>query len=142
MRRRTLQSFGMSDFKKLEVWRKAHALSLNVHRVATGIRGANYSGLRSQMIRAAMSIPTNIVEGNGQRTKPEFGRFVRIAINSASELEYHLIVARDAQLINATDFTALSAQTMEVRKMMHGLLRHLNIGSPKTSAEEGPDAVV
>jgi four helix bundle protein len=124
----------MSDFKKIEVWRKSHALALNVHRAAIGIRGANYSGLRSQLIRASMSIPTNIVEGNGQRTKLEFGRFVRIAVNSASELEYHLIVARDVQLISASDFTALSTQTIEVRKMMHGLLRHLNAASPKISA--------
>jgi four helix bundle protein len=132
----------MSDFKKLEVWRKAHALALNVHRVAIGIRGANYSGFRSQLIRASMSIPTNIVEGNGQRTKLEFGRFVRIAVNSSSELEYHLIVARDVRLISDSDFTSLSIQTIEVRKMMHGLLRHLNAGSPKISATEGPDAVV
>ena len=127
-------SFGMSDFKKLEVWRKAHALALNVHRAAIGIRGANYSGLRSQMIRSSMSIPTNIVEGNGQRTKLEFGRFVRIAVNSSQELEYHLIVARDVQLISASDYTALSTQTIEVRKMMHGLLRHLNAGPAKISA--------
>jgi four helix bundle protein len=132
----------MSDFKKLEVWRKAHALALNVHRVAIGIRGANYSGFRSQLIRASMSIPTNIVEGNGQRTKLEFARFVRIAVNSASELEYHLIVARDVQLITASDFSALSSQAIEVRKMMHGLLRHLNAGSPKISATDGPEAVV
>jgi four helix bundle protein len=124
----------VSDFKKLEVWRKAHALALNVHRAAIGIRGANYSGLRSQMIRSSMSIPTNIVEGNGQRTKLEFGRFVRIAVNSSQELEYHLIVARDVQLISASDYTALSTQTIEVRKMMHGLLRHLNAGSAKINA--------
>ena len=132
----------MSDFKKLEVWRKAHALALNVHRFAISIRGANYSGLRSQLIRASMSIPTNIVEGNGQRTKPEFGRFLRIALNSASELEYHLIIARDVQLISPSDFIALSTQTIEVRKMIHGLLRHLNAGSPKIGATEGPDVVV
>jgi four helix bundle protein len=66
----------MSDFKKLEVWRKGHALALNVHRVAVGIRGSNYAGLRSQLIRASMSIPTNIVEGNGQRSRAEFGRFI------------------------------------------------------------------
>jgi four helix bundle protein len=90
-----LLSTEMSDFKKLEVWRKGHALALNVHRVAVGIRGSNYAGLRSQMIRASMSIPTNIVEGNGQRSRAEFGRFISVALNSSSELEYHLIVARD-----------------------------------------------
>ena len=128
----------MSDFKKLEVWRKAHALALNVHRAAVGIRGPNYAGLRSQLIRASMSIPANIVEGNGQRTKLEFGRFLRIAANSASELEYHLIVARDVHLIGAGDFVALSSQTIEVRKMIHGLLRHLSAAPRKVGATDGP----
>ena len=126
----------MSDFKKLEVWRKAHALALNVHRVAIRIRGPNYAGLRSQLIRASMSIPANIVEGNGQRSGAEFGRFVRVAINSASELEYHLIIARDIQVMSSGDFSALSAQTIEIRKMMHGLLRHLNSHPGKRAKEK------
>ena len=53
----------MSDFRKLKVWRKAHALALAVHRTASGIRGQSNAALRTQMVRAAMSIPTNIVEG-------------------------------------------------------------------------------
>ena len=62
-------SFGMSDFKKLRVWRKSHALTLNVHRVAASIRGSQYAPLRSQMIRAAMSVSANIVEGREQRNE-------------------------------------------------------------------------
>lgn len=132
----------MSDFKKLEVWRKAHALALNVHRVTVTIRGSNYTGLRSQLIQASMSIPTNIVEGNGQRSRAEFGRFITVSLNSSSELEYHLIVARDTQLISGSDFAALSAQTIEVRKMLHGLLRHINSESFRVTGKKGPDAVV
>jgi four helix bundle protein len=97
----------VSDFKKLKVWRKAHALALDVHRVATRIRGSDNAPLRSQMIRAALSIPTNIVEGTGQRSGKEFGRFIGFALNSASELDYHLILARDLRLIGATDFESL-----------------------------------
>jgi four helix bundle protein len=82
----------VSDFKRLQVWRKAHALALNVHRVAARIRGAHNASLRSQLLRAAMSVPTNIVEGTGQRSGKEFGRFLDIAIKSASEVEYHLII--------------------------------------------------
>jgi four helix bundle protein len=134
--------FGVSDFKKLEVWRKGHALALNVHRIAVGIRGSNYAGLRSQLIRASMSIPTNIVEGNGQRSRAEFGRFISVALNSSSELEYHLIIAHDTNLISASDFAALSAQTIEVRKMLHGLLRHINSELFRIRAKKGPDAVV
>jgi four helix bundle protein len=115
----------VSDYKKLEVWRKAHALALNVHRVVARIRGSRYAPLRAQMMRAALSVPTNIVEGAGQKSRREFGRFISIALNSTSELEYHLIVARDLGAINASDFASLSTQTIEVRKMLHGLLKRV-----------------
>jgi four helix bundle protein len=78
------------------------------------------------MIRAAFSIPTNLVEGNGQQSAREFARFVRFSLNSTSELEYHLIAARDVRAMTATDFSSLSSQTVEVRKMLYGLLRHLD----------------
>jgi four helix bundle protein len=112
----------VGDYRKLKVWRKAHELSLDVHSVAVAVRGSEYLALRSQMIRAAMSIPTNVVEGAGQKSGREFGRFIRFAINSASELEYHLTVARDFTAISATEFESLSNQIAEVRKMLHGLL--------------------
>jgi four helix bundle protein len=111
----------VSDFKRLKVWRKAHALALNVHRVASRIHGRDAAPLRSQMIRAAMSIPTNIVEGTGQTSGKEFGRFLTIALKSTSELEYHLMIARDIRAISQADFRSLSDQAIEVRKMLYGL---------------------
>ena len=87
------------------------------------------------MMRAAMSIPTNIVEGSGQKSGKEFGRFLRFALNSTSELEYHLIVARDIKAIKASDFDSLSTQTIEVRKMLHGLLKRVMV-SPRTPPSE------
>ncbi|MGH7652860.1 MAG: four helix bundle protein [Gemmatimonadaceae bacterium] len=126
----------MGDFKKLKVWGKAHALALNVHRVTARIRGSQHAGLRNQMIRAAMSIPANVVEGNGQRSSADYNRFVGFALNSSSELEYHLMMARDIRLITARDFASLSAQTIEVRKMLHGLSRYLTTRS-KDSANTG-----
>ena len=116
----------MGDFKRLHVWRKAHALALNVHRVAARIRGSQYASLRSQMIRAAMSIPANIVEGTGQKSGRDFGRFLRYALNSSAELEYHLIVARDIRAVAQTDFLSLLSQVIEVRRMLHGLLNRLD----------------
>jgi four helix bundle protein len=121
----------MSDFKRLKVWRKAHAVALNVHRTASRIRGSDNASLRSQMLRAALSIPTNIVEGTGQQSGKEFGRFLSISLKSTSELEYHLIVARDLKAISANDFISLSAQTIEVRKMLHGLRSRVVVGTPK-----------
>ncbi|HMI49821.1 MAG TPA: four helix bundle protein [Gemmatimonadaceae bacterium] len=127
----------MSDFKKLKVWRKAHALALSVRRVATRIRGSDNASFRNQIIRAAMSIPTNIVEGTGQKTGKEFARFIGFALNSASELEYHLIMGRDARLIEAGEFEALSSRTIEVQKMLHGLQNTVLV-SPRTPRKHVP----
>jgi four helix bundle protein len=127
----------VSDFKKLKVWRKAHALALNVHRVATRIRGSDKVSLRNQMLRAAMSIPTNIVEGTGQKSGMAFARFITISLNSTTELEYHLIVARDMRAITASDFESLSSQAIEVRKMLYGL-RNRVLVLPRTPRKQVP----
>ena len=78
------------------------------------------------MVRAAMSIPANIVEGRGQKSELEFSRFLRIALNSSSELEYHLIVANDTHAIPKSDFLTLLNDVIEVRKMLYGLLGRLS----------------
>jgi four helix bundle protein len=121
--------FVVSDFKKLHVWQKAHALSLGVDRVAKRIRGGQYASLRNQIFRAATSIPANIAEGRRQESEKEFARFLRYAINSSSELEYHLILAFDTHVISEPDFRSLVTQTIRVRKMLYALLGRLGATS-------------
>ncbi len=87
------------------------------------------------MIRAALSIPTNIVEGTGQQSRREFARFLRIALSSGAELEYHLIVAHDIKAISAIDYASLQGQTVEVKKMLHGLLAFVAGNGAKKSPE-------
>ena len=123
----------MAHFAKLVVWRKAHALALNVHDVAIRIRISTAASLRNQMIRAAMSVPANIVEGRGQKSQRDFVRFLGYALNSTSELEYHLIMARDTRVITINDFTSLRGQTIEVRKMLHGLSKTVLSSVPAQS---------
>ena len=84
-----------------------------------------------------MSIPANIVEGRRQESEKEFARFLRIAINSGCELEYHLIVARDIGVMSEADSTSLLRKVIEVRRMIHGLLRKIG-NSPKEHAPETP----
>lgn len=72
-----------------------------------------------------MSVPTNIVEGAGQIHAAEFSRFLRIALNSTTEFEYHLIIARDLGLTTDSSSVTLLSQVVEVRKMLYGLLDHL-----------------
>ncbi len=112
----------VADFKKLLVWQKAHALAVEAYRVATAIRGAEHLSLRSQFTRSAMSIPANIVEGRSQESRREFARYLRIAINSASEFEYHLIMGWDIRVVSKANFLSLMNQVIEVRKMLHGLI--------------------
>jgi len=122
----------VSDFKKLHVWQKAHALSLCVDRISKQIRGGQYASLRSQIFRAATSIPANIAEGRRQESEKEFSRFLRYALNSSSELEYHLILAHDTKVISEEDFRSLVTQTIRVRKMLYALLKRLS-GTDRTS---------
>ncbi len=103
----------------------SHALVLNVHGAVKKIRGSDYIKLRSQMLGAAMSIPTNLVEGVGQKTPKEFCRFIRISVNSANELDYHLLLARDFGVMKSQEHALLENQTVAVRKMLHGLLRSM-----------------
>ena len=115
----------MSDFKKLKVWQKAHALALRTSDIAGKIRGATHSSLRSQMIRSAQSIDANIVEGRGQKTDAEFCRYLRIAVNSSNELESHAIMGYDLGAIRKQEYVSFVEQLVEVRKMLHGLINKL-----------------
>jgi four helix bundle protein len=115
----------MHDFKKLKVWQKAHSLAIHVDRAALLIKGSERSSLRSQIIRAAGSIPANIVEGRAQRSDAEFRRFLGYAVASASELESHLILARDLKVLPDERFEVLVGQLIEVRRMLHGLVTRL-----------------
>ena len=121
----------MSDYTRLDVWGFAHALAINVHSAATEIHGADVVSLKSQMIRASMSIPTNLVEGCGQESAREFARYIKISLNSASELEYHLRLARDLNAIVEEPFRSLTDQTVRVRKMLYGLLK--SVGSRESA---------
>jgi four helix bundle protein len=99
------------------------------------VLGSQYAPFRSQIIRAALSIPANIVEGREQKTDAGFPRFLRIALGSASELEYHLTAAHDIQAISTSEYQTLSSQVVEVRRMLHGLIRRLERGDKKTAPE-------
>jgi four helix bundle protein len=115
----------VSDFRKLKVWRKAFALALTTHKLAQDVRGAAYLSLRSQLIRAAMSIPANIAEGREQKTERGFAAFLRHALASAAELENHYLIARGIGVIPRVACDSAIGQTVEVKKMLHGLINSL-----------------
>ncbi len=85
----------MQDFKRLVVWQKAHQITLALYRVTAKFSSDELYGLTSQMRRAAASIGADISEGCGRETRPDFARFLHNATGSSSELEHHLLLARD-----------------------------------------------
>jgi four helix bundle protein len=121
----------MGDFRKLKVWEKAHSVTVRVHRVTTMMRDQRYASLRDQMIRPAQSIPTNIVEGSRQTSNKEFNRFLGYALNSASELEYQLMLASGVGATPEDETATLINNLVEVRKMLFGLSRRLTGELPK-----------
>ena len=119
------RSSSMADFKKLLVWQKAHALSLSIDRLTKRIRASQYASFKSQLFRAGLSIPANIAEGRQKESEREFARFLGMAASSSSELESHLIFARDAKIIGEAEFASLVGQTIEVRKMLYALIKRI-----------------
>ena len=89
----------MKDFHELKVWQKAHQLTLAVYRMTATFPREELYGLTTQLRRSCSSIPANLAEGCGRNGDAEFARFCCIAMGSASELEYHLLLARDLNLI-------------------------------------------
>ncbi len=113
------------DFKQLKVWERSHQLTLDVYRATASFPQAEMYGLTSQMRRACASIPANIAEGCGRGGDAELVRFLRIAMGSASELEYHILLARDLSLLNPKDSESLSTEVMEIKRMLASFIRFL-----------------
>ena len=114
----------MSDFRKLQVWQKAHVLSLDSASFAR-IFAQKRRGLADQITRAADAIPSLIAEGRGSSTDTDFARYVTMAIKEANELESHLQRAVDSNLCPEREHASLTAATVEVRKMLIGLRKRL-----------------
>ena len=108
----------MKDFRKLQVWDKAHELALTLYQVTASFPRDETDGLASQIRRAASSIPSNIAEGCGREGDGELSRFCTIARGSASELEYQLLLARDLKLIQPNDYERLAQQATEIKRML------------------------
>ncbi len=119
----------MQNFRNLKVWERAHALTLDVYHSSKSFPREEMYGLTSQMRRASASIGANIAEGSCRRGDIDFARFLQIAAGSASELEYHLLLARDLKLLQTLEYERLSSQAVEVKRMLASLLQRLRAES-------------
>ena len=131
----------MKDFRELQVWQKAHALVLKIYRVTRGFPSDERFGLTSQLRRAATAIPTNIAEGCGRSTDADLARFADIAMGSASETEYELLLAHDLGYIDRKTHRDLERDVVEVKRMLSayiGYLRRTSSTKTKNIATRTP----
>ena len=115
----------MQDFKKLAVWQKAHEVALSLYKATAGFPADERYGLTSQMRRAAVSAGSNIAEGCGRDGAAELSRFLQIAMGSASELEYQLLLARDLGYLNEAEYGPLADGISEASRMLYSLIQKL-----------------
>lgn len=115
----------MRDFRDIQVWQKAHLLALAIYQVTMSFPSAEKFGLISQMRRASVSIPANIAEGCGRTGDAQLAQFMQISMGSASELEYHLLLAHDLKFLPTPEYQRLHEQTLEVKRMLAAFLKQL-----------------
>ncbi len=111
----------MQDFRRLRVWQSAHELLLAIKEVVRSLPKTVPSDSRSQLIRAADSIVSNIVEGCGAATRREFARYLDIGIKSASEVDHRLQLLRDEGNLRYEVWQPRSERVIRVRKMVYRL---------------------
>jgi four helix bundle protein len=113
----------VKNYKELVVWRKAHEMTLDVYGATRQFPKEELYGLTSQLRRSAASIGANIAEGSGRRSEKEICRFLQIARGSASEAEYHILLAHDLQLLRDEEFRQLTRKADELQRMLTALIQ-------------------
>jgi len=119
----------MQSFRNLKVWEKAHVLTLDVYKSSRPFPRDEMYRLTSQMRRSSASIGANIAEGTCRKGDIKFGRFLQIAMGSASELEYQLLLAKDLDLLKSLDYARLAGEVVDVKRMLASLIVKLKADS-------------
>ena len=122
---------GMRDFRQLEVWAVAHHLVLKVYKLTQEYPKHELYGITSQMRRCSASIAANIAEGCGRSGSGDLHRFLSVAMGSAVELEYFLLLSRDLGLMSDS-YEELNAETQRVQRMLGSLIRKVEAGRARS----------
>ena len=119
----------MKDFRTLKVWEKAHALALEVYLLTAEFPADERFGLTIQMRRSGAAVPTHIAEGCGADSDQELARLLLVAMQSACELEYQLLLSRDLTYTPADAYAALEPRITEVKKMLTSYAQRIRAGN-------------
>lgn len=112
----------MRSFRELKVWQKSHSITLDLYQATAAFPKHELYGLTSQLRRSAASVAQNVAEGCGRSTGPDFARFLQIALGSASETEYHILLASDLCYLEPQLARQLEDRVTEVKRMLYSLI--------------------
>ncbi len=115
----------INSFQDLQVWQKAHKIVLDVYGKTKSFPREEQYRITEQLLRAIISIPTNIAEGFGRFTTKDYIRFLTIACGSASEVLYLLLLAKDLKYITKNEYENYKQELEEISKMINGLINSL-----------------
>lgn len=115
----------MENFKKFNVWLKAHKLVLKVYKKTDEFPASEKFCLVSQMRRAAISVPANIAEGSKRKTTKDKKHFLVIADTSLEELKYYFLLSFELRYISKQQGEELTRDAREVGKMLNGLFNNI-----------------
>lgn len=133
-------SQNVTHFRELEVWRLAMSLAKSVYQLTRAFPASERYGLASQLQRAAVSIPSNIAEGNGRPATKDYARFVGMASGSTAELQTQLILARDLELARREDIGEALNLSERVGRMLFRLRESLSLRTQNRSPVPGPES--
>ncbi|MBP2618544.1 four helix bundle protein [Chryseobacterium jejuense] len=112
----------MANFKDLLVWQKSIDFVTEIYRITEVFPKNEVYGLISQIRRTAVSIPSNIAEGNSRRSKLDYLQFLKISRGSCAEVETQLIISKNLKFLNEEDYLKLNQEIIEIMKMLNGLI--------------------
>lgn len=115
----------MKDFKQLLIWQKGMEIAQESYGIVSTWPGFEKYTLGNQIVRAAVSIPSNIAEGNGRTSEKDKKRFIEIALGSAYELETQIIITQKLKISDINRLESLVLKIREEQKLMSGFIKKL-----------------
>jgi len=122
----------MQNYKDLKVWTKAHLFTLEVYKLTKSFLASETYSLTSQMRMASFSIPSNIAEGCGKYSSPDFANFLNIALGSSNESEYFLLLSKDLNYISEEKYFEMEKSINEIKAMLISLINKVRNAPLKT----------
>lgn len=127
----------LKSFTQLDTWKIAHELILSLYTMTKKFPQDELFGLTNQIRRSAVSISSNITEGFGRKSLKEKIQFYSISLGSLYETQNQILIARDLGYISSEDFSNLSESTIQISKLLHGLIKKTRLMTKPTKQDSG-----